>query len=127
MTNSDFDSATSSLASLLRQRNHNKRAVSAMLSCVSVLRRQHFPMRVGSTRLSEVDLKFRKRDWLVEATQWFSPGDHAAVEQRNGAWSIATAEGWSDVHPGDWVITSSDGSVHRISNQLFYDLYEPLA
>ncbi|MFM0732672.1 hypothetical protein PQQ52_19515 [Paraburkholderia sediminicola] len=70
-------------------------------------------------------MKFQKRNWLVEATQWFTPGDHPAVEQRNSVWSIATPEGWTDVHPGDWVITSSDGSIHCLSNRRFFDLYEP--
>lgn len=74
----------------------------------------------------EADLKFQKRDCIVEATRWLAPGDHPAVEQRDGVWSIATPEGWSDVSPGDWVISAPEGAVYCMRDQLFADLYEPL-
>ncbi|MEC5408220.1 hypothetical protein VOM14_21955 [Paraburkholderia sp. MPAMCS5] len=71
-------------------------------------------------------MKFQKRRSVIEATQWFAPGDHPAVEERNGAWSVATPEGWHTVQVGDWIITSSEGEVFCMSDALFVDRYEPL-
>ncbi|MEZ2311753.1 hypothetical protein AB6809_34630 [Paraburkholderia sp. RCC_158] len=72
-------------------------------------------------------MKFQKRNCIVEATQWFSPGDHPAVTQRDRVWSVATPDGWYAVRPGDWVITASDGTIYCMQNMLFVDLYEPLS
>ncbi|MFL9876171.1 hypothetical protein [Paraburkholderia megapolitana] len=72
-------------------------------------------------------MKFAKRNCIVEATRWFSPGDHPAVEQHDGVWSIATPEGWRDVKPGDWVITPPGDAVYCMQDSLFTSLYEPLA
>ena len=72
-------------------------------------------------------MRFQKRDRIVEATQWFSPGDHPSVVQRDRVWSVATPEGWCDVQPGDWVITSSEGTVCCMRDHLFVILYEPFS
>jgi hypothetical protein len=55
--------------------------------------------------------KFRKKPVVVEASQWFKPGDHPAVICSEIP-HVKTAGGPAPVHPGDWIITESDGRGH---------------
>ncbi len=72
-------------------------------------------------------MRYQKHNSIVEATQWLGPGDHPAVVQRGITWAIATPEGWTDVHPPDWIITPSESASFCVSNALFTNLYEPVA
>ena len=72
-------------------------------------------------------MRFRKRNCVVEAVQWHQPGDHPAVEWQNAGWCMATPDGWRKVLPGDWIVTGCDGSLYPMRNELFCNLYEPVA
>ncbi|MFM0735545.1 hypothetical protein PQQ52_34220 [Paraburkholderia sediminicola] len=72
-------------------------------------------------------MKFQRRNCVVDAVQWFKPGDHPAVEIQSGHSSIATEEGWRKVVPGDWIVTNGDGGPFPMSDHLFFSIYEPIA
>jgi hypothetical protein len=71
-------------------------------------------------------MKFRKRNCIVNAIQWFKPGDHAAVETHDEQWCVSTPEGWRTVVPGDWIVTNDDENPFPMNSQLFINLYEPV-
>ncbi len=73
-----------------------------------------------------VIMRFRKRNALVEAVQWFREGDDARVEHRNGTWAIATPEGWREVRSGDWIVVDDAGNARPMDPRLFASLYEPV-
>lgn len=77
--------------------------------------------------------KYRDRVFMVEATQWHKPGDHPAVVHQEpdpmpgdtGYYKVLSLQGWSLVHPGDWIIEEPDGSGHYpCSPDLFAKRYE---
>jgi hypothetical protein len=71
-------------------------------------------------------MKFRKRNSLVDAIQWFKPGDHPAVEMHDGQWRVSTPEGWRTVVLGDWIVTNDDEIPFPMNNHIFINLYEPV-
>jgi len=71
-------------------------------------------------------MKFQKRNCIVDAIQWFKPGDHAAVETYDGRWGVWTPEGWRTVVTGDWIVTNDDENPFPMNNQLFINIYEPV-
>jgi hypothetical protein len=49
--------------------------------------------------------QFRSRPVIIEATQWFTHGDHPAVYfATDGGWMVDGAQGSSRVDDGDWII-----------------------
>jgi len=84
--------------------------------------------------------KYRKKPIVVEAVQWFKPGDHPLVvedkyahcvnvcrvcsrpESHHG-W-IRTLEGGHVVCPGDWIITGIKGEVYPCKPDIFEQTYE---
>lgn len=72
--------------------------------------------------------KYRKKPVVIEATQWFGPGDHPAVEisvgSNNLGW-IDTLEGGHIVTPGDWIITGVKGEHYPCKPDVFTLTYEP--
>jgi nicotinamidase/pyrazinamidase len=94
--------------------------------------------------------KFRKKPVVVEAAQWWRPGDHPAVVHpvpegvpilehgRDVAptpaeravlpvGAIKTLEGWMLVRPGDFVIRGTVGEHYACKPDIFLKTYEPLA
>ena len=94
-------------------------------------------------------LKYRKKQVVVEATQWWRPGDHPAVTHpvpenvpilehgRDVAptpadramlpvGAIKTLEGWMLVRPGDFVIRGVAGEHYACKPDIFLKTYEPL-
>jgi hypothetical protein len=71
-------------------------------------------------------MKFQRRNCVVDAVQWFKPGDHPAVEAQDGRWCVATEEGWRIVVPGHWIVANGDGGPFSMSDHLFFNIYEPV-
>ncbi len=89
-------------------------------------------------------MKFRKKPVQVEATQWFSIGDHEKVVSLKEAYNkqdptlrcgycnlpkydhgwIDTLEGGHIVCPGDWIITGVAGENYLCKNSIFQETYE---
>ena len=70
--------------------------------------------------------KFRKKPVVIEAVQWWGPGDHPAVVENqddNRGW-IATLEGGHVVTPGDWIITGVKGEHYPCKPDIFEQTYE---
>lgn len=82
--------------------------------------------------------KFAKKPVVIEATQWFSLGDHPAVTDLPD-WHplqtdslnpgelgfVATLEGGHVVTPGDWIITGVRGEHYACKPDIFAETYEP--
>lgn len=75
--------------------------------------------------------KYRKKPVVIEASQWFKNGDHAAVtpffdhdpEQKGYGW-VKTLEGGHIVTPGDWIITGVNGEHYPCKPDIFAKTYE---
>lgn len=91
-------------------------------------------------------MKYRKRPVVIEATQWWAPGDHPAVihplpaeAQSSLAAQLATGtvaapeklgvirtlEGWMLVTPGDYIIRGVHGEHYACKPDIFEKTYEP--
>jgi hypothetical protein len=68
-------------------------------------------------------MRFLKKGVAVEAERWFGPGGHPRVEQRAGAWAVATPEGWREVKSGDWILTDDTGNAWPMCDAQFRSLY----
>jgi len=91
--------------------------------------------------------RFRKKTVVVEATQWFKPGDYPDVvhpvpahvpidfgrsrfevsgglRDRLAFGAIKTLEGWHVVSPGDWIITGVKGEKYPCKPDIFDATYE---
>lgn len=91
--------------------------------------------------------KYRKKPVVIEAAQWFKPGDHDAVVHPVPAHvpmemsgrtvtvsggmielcalgAIKTLEGWHLVTPGDWIITGVQGEHYPCKPDIFAATYE---
>lgn len=70
-------------------------------------------------------MKYRKKPVVIEASQWFKPGDHPAVQMYNGGFGwIDTLEGGHVVTPGDWIITGVQGEHYPCKPDIFEMTYE---
>lgn len=74
-------------------------------------------------------MKFRKKQVVVEATQWFKMGDHPAVTHALPAFGegmgwVKTLEGGHVVTPGDWIITGVKGEHYPCKPDIFAATYE---
>ena len=80
--------------------------------------------------------KFRHKHLVVDAVQWFKPGDHPAVAGYAptgvtamlfpfGAPLLRTAKSMLPVTPGDWIVTASDGTYSLYPPDRFEVTYEP--
>ena len=70
-------------------------------------------------------MKYRKKPVIIEATQWFSMGDHPEVIRYKGVrgW-IDTLEGGHIVTPGDFIITGIKGEHYPCKPDIFALTYE---
>lgn len=70
--------------------------------------------------------KFRKKPIVIEAVQWFKPGDHPAVStiSKSVLGIILTLEGQFYVCPGDWIITGVKGEYYPCKPDIFEATYE---
>lgn len=94
-------------------------------------------------------MKFRKRSVIIEAQQWFPPGDPrhqpsmlarpSKMLQMGDLYPLSTVPGMGDdvffistpdgpvrVWPGDWIITEANGDKRRCKPEMFEAMYEPL-
>ncbi len=74
--------------------------------------------------------RYLKKSLVVEAVQWFKPGDHPAVLAGSAGdivGYIETPEGRLRVEPGDWIITGIAGENYPCKPQIFEQLYKPAA
>ncbi len=92
-------------------------------------------------------MKYRKKAVMVEASQWWKPGDHAAVLhpvppevpvtlaevgasrgpfERVQLGTIKTLEGWMLVKPGDYIIRGIHGEHYACKPDIFAKTYEVL-
>jgi|SRR5688572_30626883 hypothetical protein len=90
-------------------------------------------------------MKYRKKAVVVEASQWWKPGDHTAVvhpippgvtvpvdhpgahaasEIRRSLGAIRTLEGWMLVTPGDFIIRGVHGEHYACKPDIFEKTYE---
>jgi hypothetical protein len=69
--------------------------------------------------------KYIKKPVVIEATQWFQPGDHPAVVHVQNRYCISTLEGDMTVTPGDWIITGVLGEVYPCKPDIFSMTYNP--
>lgn len=87
-------------------------------------------------------MKFRKKPVVIEATQWFPPGDerhvpiqgvdsmHPDAARKAGlnpdeyCHSVKTLEGRMSVKPGDWIITGVKGEKYPCKPDIFEATYE---
>lgn len=77
--------------------------------------------------------KFRKKPVVIDAVQWFKPGDHPAVVMKadrnrhadEGVPWVETLEGGHIVTPGDWIITGIKGEHYPCKPDIFALTYEP--
>ena len=71
--------------------------------------------------------RWRKKPIVIEATQWFKPGDHPKVGWGETADNvIQTLEGEMQVSPGDWIITGVAGEVYPCKPDIFEKTYDPV-
>ena len=77
-------------------------------------------------------MKFRKKPVVIEATQWFTHGDHPKVtimprgHESSGKGWIHTLEGGHEVTAGDWIITGVKGEHYPCKPDIFEMTYEPV-
>jgi hypothetical protein len=72
--------------------------------------------------------RYLKKQLVVEAVQWFKPGDHPAVHSQSASDTngyIDTPEGRLNVVPGDWIITGVAGENYPCKPDIFKKLYSP--
>ena len=73
-------------------------------------------------------MKFRKKPVVIEATQFFKPGDHPNVIVQShfdkAVFWIDTLEGGHIVTPGDWIITGVKGEQYPCKPDIFELTYE---
>lgn len=72
--------------------------------------------------------RYLKKQVVVEAVQWFKPGDHPAVLHESASDTngyIDTPEGRLNVEPGDWIITGIAGENYPCKPEIFAQLYSP--
>lgn len=94
-------------------------------------------------------MKYRKKPVVIEASQWFRFGDHAAVLNYHEAYDkgyrhptptesgianvnncytgkglIQTLEGWHEVTPGDYIIEGVKGEFYPCKPDIFAATYE---
>ena len=83
-------------------------------------------------------MKFRKRPIVVDAVQWFPPGDSELryrhiegvyiqaedIAAHNGNYLIDTLEGPLRVSPGDWIIRGIKGELYPCKPDIFEATYE---
>lgn len=80
---------------------------------------------------------FLRNQEIIDAVQWFNPGDHEAVVLREPLGDLASNNGpvpWlafpegggRPVRAGDWIVTDHFGERHVVSNQVFRALYRPV-
>ena len=74
-------------------------------------------------------MKYVKKPIVIDAVQWFKPGDHPNVRLNNGTYPtgphfMRTSEGYIDVAPGDWIITGVNGEHFPCKPGVFEMRYE---
>jgi hypothetical protein len=76
-------------------------------------------------------MKFERRVFAVEATQWFKDGDHAQVHMlpnplpgvRPLGW-LSSAKGVVAVGRGDWIVEDEFGEFKILSDEVFKKIYK---
>ena len=70
-------------------------------------------------------MKYKHKSSVVDAVQWMKPGDHPAV---NKYYKVSLSDApcdWVMIHPGNYILTHSDGSLSVMSEAEFLSKYEP--
>ena len=70
-------------------------------------------------------MKYRKRPVVIDAVQWWTPGDDPRVEMRDGVPCIHSIEGWHEIKPGYWIVTGVKGEHYGVRPDIFEQTYEP--
>jgi len=74
-----------------------------------------------------VNKLYRKKPVVIEASQWFLPGDHEAVIlDKDGNYIVQTLEGPLHVSPGDWIIKGIVGEYYPCKPLVFEQTYESI-
>ena len=69
-------------------------------------------------------MKYKHKSSVVDAVQWMKPGDHPAV---NKYYKVSLSDApcdWVMIHPGNYILTHSDGSLSVMSEAEFLSKYE---
>jgi hypothetical protein len=72
--------------------------------------------------------RYLKKSVIIEAVQWFKPGDHPAVLAESASDAVGyidTPEGRLRVEAGDWIITGIAGENYPCKPDIFEQLYIP--
>ena len=84
-------------------------------------------------------MKFRKKPVVVDAVQWFPPGDDrwpGKIEEvecnplncpYDSGYFIYTLEGWMRLKPGSWIITGVKGEKYACDEEIFALTYEAVS
>lgn len=56
-------------------------------------------------------MKYRRKIKIVEAVQWLKAGDHPKVVHNRYDLYLDDGFRYPDVHPGDYILTYSDGTI----------------
>lgn len=79
--------------------------------------------------------KYKRKDGIVEAVQWFKEMGHPLVkmtpsiqinskEEISGYYHIDTPSGHANVYEGDWIVTRAGGDSYPVRPKVFETLYE---
>lgn len=76
-------------------------------------------------------MKFRKRSSVVQAVQWFKPGDHPAVECRTFGNEteiphLKMPGGHVAIRPGAWIVEETPGYYTVYDPKTFAKVFEPV-
>ena len=69
-------------------------------------------------------MKYKHKSSVVDAVQWMKPGDHPAV---NKYYKVSLSDApcdWVMIHPGNYILTHSDGRLEVMSEAEFLSKYE---
>ena len=86
------------------------------------------PKEFNELRTSARMRRYFRNSLVVQAVQWFKPGDHPAVIVGSGAEAVGyidTPEGRLRVDVADWIITGIAGENYPCKPDIFHQLYTP--
>ena len=69
-------------------------------------------------------MKYKPKPCIIDAVQWNKPGDHPAV---NKYYKVSLSDApcdWVMIHPGNYILTHSDGRLEVMPEAEFLSKYE---